>query len=875
VLAWTWSRSVNNDCANVQTGPRVSGHTCVPANIIPSSSQSQSQSQSNNKHDKIFLFGGELPIESVAGAGASNSNLNTATTKTTPQNNNNNKPKLSGPSSIAKARAESAAAVAAATAGGRRATTTATQQPPASEDEEESPPHSAATNDLWVYEKDKSNGKDDWEKIPKLKQGISRPSPRTHAATAVLGDLMYLFGGWDPEKKVHLTDVWYLSLKTNRWSLDQAWMPYGVSHHTAVAVSDTTIALYTHKGVLLYDMGGPVSTVVVQPTTGQGPIGLRNCACCAIPRNRAGTGTNMLLFGGSTGTKQGFSSAAFELDTKSWSWKKLLPTSLEERPRSLQSACVASLGNNQCVVFGGATLQNDRVIPSDETWLLTVQNGEAAHWEQIAVPVGGTGGVRDVTNGHNQHTPPLIPEARLAAALTATTSEELVLQGGYDPRSQKTYGGPAGGTWILTKHPIDPTIAIQRTEARQTLKDAQLSESETAAARVSDIIAEAGSGMGFDGSTLGVGGLDDVLGEIKTRIWTPLAAPPQLLQELGIKPTRGLLLYGLPGCGKTLLASTLGSMLSPFRPITVVNGPEILDKFVGSSEQNLRDIFDNPPDIYETFKSNEPDGGTAMNRAAVHVIVMDEFDAVARARGGNGGQGDAGVARDSVVNQLLAKMDGVQPLSVPTLVIGLTNKRSLIEPALLRPGRFEVQIEITPPKTAAQRRSILMVHTKQMFDAGRLQVHNPPPGSPAAHQLKNKNDDAKLLTYDQLTTKLANECDGFSGASIAGVVRAAASRALARAVGQRSDDFDPSSVSSNTKKEEDTTTQTHSTIMDCLVTQEDLYQAIQDAQKRSGFGDHTTEEEGSTTEEDIDSKRRGFRTPLRLRHRLRSWILAK
>ena len=156
--------------------------------------------------------------------------------------------------------------------------------------------------------------------------------------------------------------------------------------------------------------------------------------------------------------------------------------------------------------------------------------------------------------------------------------------------------------------------------------------------------------------------------------------------ELGIKPTRGLLLYGLPGCGKTLLASTLGSMLSPFRPITVVNGPEILDKFVGASEQNLREIFDNPPDIYDRFKSNETDGGTAMNRAAVHVIVMDEFDAVARARGGNGGQGDAGVARDSVVNQLLAKMDGVQPLAVPTLVIGLTNKRSLIEPGTCSSG---------------------------------------------------------------------------------------------------------------------------------------------------------------------------------------------
>ena len=101
--------------------------------------------------------------------------------------------------------------------------------------------------------------------------------------------------------------------------------------------------------------------------------------------------------------------------------------------------------------------------------------------------------------------------------------------------------------------------------------------------------------------------------------------------------------------------------------------------------QNLREIFDNPPDIYDTYRLGEADGGASIAEAALHVVVMDEFDAVARARGGRGGkgdQGDAGVARDSVVNQLLAKMDGVQPLPVPTLVIGLTNKRSLVEPGM-------------------------------------------------------------------------------------------------------------------------------------------------------------------------------------------------
>ena len=102
-----------------------------------------------------------------------------------------------------------------------------------------------------------------------------------------------------------------------------------------------------------------------------------------------------------------------------------------------------------------------------------------------------------------------------------------------------------------------------------------------------------------------------------------------------------------------------------------MSGPEIMDRFVGSSEANLREIFDNPPEIYDTYRIGTKDNGAAVQKAALHVIILDEFDAMARARGGRGGdQGDAGVARDSVVNQMLAKMDGVDPLPVPTLVIG-------------------------------------------------------------------------------------------------------------------------------------------------------------------------------------------------------------
>jgi len=90
-----------------------------------------------------------------------------------------------------------------------------------------------------------------------------------------------------------------------------------------------------------------------------------------------------------------------------------------------------------------------------------------------------------------------------------------------------------------------------------------------ASTKVSELVAKAGAASAFEGQALGIGGLDDVLAQVKRRVWTPLAAPPQLLGELGITPVRGLLLYGKPGCGKTLLARKLGQLLSPLRYVPI------------------------------------------------------------------------------------------------------------------------------------------------------------------------------------------------------------------------------------------------------------------------------------------------------------------
>lgn len=415
---------------------------------------------------------------------------------------------------------------------------------------------------------------------------------------------------------------------------------------------------------------------------------------------------------------------------------------------------------------------------------------------------------------------------------------------------------------------VDPNLdPMKFAESKQGLEDAlggkpdgggdrQVggdSEAEAlASALASELVAKAGSGLAFMGESLGIGGLDDVLAQVKRRVWVPLAAPPSLLAELGINPVRGLLFYGSPGCGKTLLARSLGTILSPARPITVVSGPEIMDKFVGSSEANLRAIFDNPPDIYDSFRLGQLDNGDALESMALHVIVMDEFDAVARARGGSGkgDQGDAGVARDSVVNQLLAKMDGVDPLRVPTLVVGLTNKRTLIEPALLRPGRFEVQIEVPPPRTLEQRVSILKVHASSMFRAGRLLVSDAPEGTAAARRLERKGQEG-VPTYAELLDLLAVECDGMSGASLAGVARAAASHALERAV------FD---FSGHLGTHEEYVAVEGGSIADCLVTQQDLENAVDDVFESSKGGDGVGFEEvgsDSSTGTDDEAKAEG------------------
>eukprot|EP01051_Picozoa_sp_SAG22_P005586 SAG22_NODE_336_length_12071_cov_10.875125_7_plen_215_part_00 len=169
---------------------------------------------------------------------------------------------------------------------------------------------------------------------------------------------------------------------------------------------------------------------------------------------------------------------------------------------------------------------------------------------------------------------------------------------------------------------------------------------------------------------------------------------------MGIKHVKGVLLWGPPGTGKTLIARKIGEMLNAKEP-KIVNGPEILNKYVGESEAKIRELFaDADADMAEHGEDSE-----------LHIIIFDEIDAICKQRGS--GKDGTGVG-DTVVNQMLSKMDGVTAIN-NILIIGMTNRKDMIDEALLRPGRFEVHVEIGLPDERG-RHQILGIHTHKMME---------------------------------------------------------------------------------------------------------------------------------------------------------------
>ena len=184
-----------------------------------------------------------------------------------------------------------------------------------------------------------------------------------------------------------------------------------------------------------------------------------------------------------------------------------------------------------------------------------------------------------------------------------------------------------------------------------------------------------------------IGGLEDVKQQLKEAVEWPMRNP-EVFEKMGIRPPKGILLYGPPGCGKTLLAKAVATESGA--NFIAVKGPEILSKWVGESEKAVREIF------------------RRARQVAPAVVFFDEIDSIAPARGF---RHDSGVT-DRIVNQLLAEMDGIQTLK-NVVVIGATNRADIIDPALLRPGRFD-RIIYVPPPDKKSRLEILKVHTRKV-----------------------------------------------------------------------------------------------------------------------------------------------------------------
>ena len=224
-----------------------------------------------------------------------------------------------------------------------------------------------------------------------------------------------------------------------------------------------------------------------------------------------------------------------------------------------------------------------------------------------------------------------------------------------------------------------------------------------------------------------VGGLEEIKNELIQSVEWPLKKP-EVFKRMGIKPPRGILLYGPPGCGKTLLARAVATESEA--NFISVKGPEIFSKWVGESEKAIREIF------------------RKARTAAPAIIFFDELDSIIPRRGA--GYSDSG-ASERVISQLLTEMDGIEALQ-NVVVIGATNRPDILDPAVMRPGRFDRLIDVPAPDSKA-----LM----QIF---KIHAHDMP------------------LSADVDLQEVAVKAKGYSGADVEALCREAAMNALRESI---------------------------------------------------------------------------------------------
>lgn len=253
-----------------------------------------------------------------------------------------------------------------------------------------------------------------------------------------------------------------------------------------------------------------------------------------------------------------------------------------------------------------------------------------------------------------------------------------------------------------------------------------------------------------DVSYADIGGLDEQIDLIHDAVELPFLHP-ELYRAYELHPPKGVLLYGPPGCGKTLIAKAVANSLSQriggnSSYFINVKGPELLNKFVGETERRIRLIFERARELAEEGKPV--------------IIFFDEMESIFRTRG-------SGVSSDmetTVVPQLLTEIDGVEGLS-NVIVVGATNREELIDPAILRPGRLDVKIRVQRPGKAAAR-DIFARHLRDDL----------PTAAPVSQLIDATVDylfaDKPFveLTYHDNTTDVLHYRDFVSGAMIANIV---------------------------------------------------------------------------------------------------------
>jgi transitional endoplasmic reticulum ATPase len=259
---------------------------------------------------------------------------------------------------------------------------------------------------------------------------------------------------------------------------------------------------------------------------------------------------------------------------------------------------------------------------------------------------------------------------------------------------------------VVLTIPKQPVIVTENTEVILSPKAVEITEEKIPEVTYEDI-----------------GGLSEEITKIREMVELPLKHP-EIFSKLGIEPPKGVLLYGPPGTGKTLLAKAVANEVEA--NFILVNGPELVNKFYGQSEENIRKIFENA------------------EKQAPSIVFFDEIDAIAPKR-----EETYGELERRMVSQLLGMMDGLKSRG-KVVVIAATNRPNSLDPALRRPGRFDREISISVPNKEG-RLNILKIHARNM-----------------------------PLTKDVNLNKLAEITHGFVGADIAALCKEAAMNVLRR-----------------------------------------------------------------------------------------------